>query len=279
LLDEILFDDRVFFYRVLEHKAEVIRRGAARLVTGRAVFVNTMTTEARKVSFAVLHAGGIDLTAGAIYGYTDNLEYIKESFNFGEMQDCKALIKGSFVETLGMKDLLKERQRQMLASEIEKAKKRIRANFVTLFEQERAVLSQVQNIGLPMPKLFLNLSEFVINAELKEEFLKTPLKEPRVEELLGRLKNISGKLDGQSVKYLLTKKLDALAAAYAADPLDLHRAGKMVDLLGFARAHDLPLTLYNAQNVVFKTDRTLPAAVKESPVVKVLRDKLDLNLS
>ena len=89
LLDEISFDNNIYFYEVREPKVEVNHQETARLVTGHALFFSKLTCETRKVSFAVLHLGGPDILGGAIYGQTDNLDQIKELFSFNELNNVK----------------------------------------------------------------------------------------------------------------------------------------------------------------------------------------------
>ncbi len=277
LLDEILFEDRIFFYNISEQKVDVLRQGKARLVTGYGIFTSQITTEARKVSFAVLHSGGSDITAGAIYGQTDNLEHIREVFSFGEIEQCQSLIENSFVDVTNIKQLLKEKQRQILSNAIEKAKKRIRANFLNIFEQEHTVLEYIRSVGMPMPKLFLSLSEFVLNFELKEELHKEPVDVPLVGRHLTDLKQVNGKLDEESLKYQLTKRLGNLCEDLTRDAFDLQRATKIIDFLSMTETYALPVDLYRAQEIIFKLLKKIPANQK-CPLFDTLCKKLNLNL-
>lgn len=279
LLDEILFEDRIYFYNITEQKVDVLRQGPAKLVTGTGIFTSQITTEARKVSFVVLHIDGPDITAGAIYGQTDNLEHIKELFSFGEFEQCKALIKGSFIDVLTIQQLLKEKQRQIIANAIEKAKKRIRGSLSDIFERERTVLNYIQSIGQPMPKLFLTLSEFVLNFELKEELLKDPVDTVKVGEIISRLNSASAKPDASGLERLLTKKLNLLIRAFEADPLDLARVSKLIEFLSFLEMFSLPADLYRAQNIVFKQVSQMQRANQEHQLIKILCKKLNLNLN
>ena len=278
LLDEILFEDRIYFYNISDQRVDVSRQGTARLVTGTGTFTSVITTEARKVSFAVLHTGGPDITAGAIYGQTDNLEHIKEVFSFGEIEQCKALIKGSFVDVMDIQQLLKEKQRQIISNAIEKAKKRIRNSFADIFEREHTVLNYIQSIGQPMPKLFLSLSEFVLNFELKEELIKDPINTVKVGEIISNLARASAKPDEQSLQRLLTKKLDLLTDSFAADPLDLGRVSKLIEFLSFLEMFSLPANQYRAQNIVFKNVSEMQKENRQHQLIKILCKKLNLNL-
>lgn len=278
LLDEILFEDRIYFYNITDQKVDVARQGSARLVTGYGVFTSAITTEARKVSFAVLHEGGPDITAGAIYGQTDNLEHLKEVFTFGEIGQCKALIKGSFVDVLDIKQLLKDKQRQILANAIEKAKKRIKNNFVTMFEQEHTVLGYIQNVGIPMPKLFLNLSEFVLNFELKDQLMREPLDTVKIGRIISDINQTSAKLDENSIQRRLTKKLNVLTDSFALDPLDLMRVSRLIEFLSFMEMFSLPALMYRAQNIVFSAVTKMPEQNRQNQLIKILCKKLNINL-
>ncbi len=276
LLDEILFEDKIYVYNIEENKIDVLRQEHVKLICGSAVFVNRLTTERRLVSFAVLHQGGPDIVAGAIYGQTDNLEQLKELFSYGEYNQCVALIKGSFVEKIGISNLPKDKQIRLLANIIDKAKKRIKTNYINLFRQERTVLEHIKNINLPMPRLFLDLAEFVLNFELKEELTKDNLDTTKIAQLITDLKQTSAQLDTGEIKHILTKKLISLTKMLEQDPQDLHRVNKIIELLTFAEMFALPLDLYCTQNSVFRMIKD--GLLSESELVNILLNKLNLNL-
>ena len=228
------------------------------------------------VSFAVLHQGGPDITAGAIYGQTDNLEQLKELFSYGEYAQCVALIKGSFVDTLTIKDLPKDKQKKLLANVIDKAKKRIRTNYINLFKQEKTVLEYIKNIDLPMPRMFLDLAEFVLNYELREELIKDNIDNAKISQILTDLKQSSAELNIEDIKNILTKKLVADTKVLEQDPQNLECVNKIIDLLNFADMFNLPLDLYCTQNTIFRLKRENLLADNE--LVKILLTKLNLNL-
>ena len=276
LLDEILFEDRIYIYNIEDNKIDISRQGHIKLICGSANFINRLTTEKRVVSFAVLHQGGPDIIAGAIYGQTDNLEQLKEMFSYGEYEQCIALIKGSFVDTLTIKDLPKDKQSRLLANIIDKAKKRIRTNYFNLFEQEKPILEYVKNVNLPMPRLFLDLAEFVLNYELKEELAKDNLDTTKIAQIITDLKQTSAEPNKSDIKKGLTKKLNGYAKALEQDPHDLPRAGKIIDLLTFTEMFNFPIDLYCAQNTVFRLKQE--GLLSESELTKILLTKLNLNL-
>ena len=276
LLDEILFEDRIYIYNITDNKIEVLRQGHIKLICGSACFINRLTTERRQVSFAILHKGGPDITAGAIYGQTDNLEQIKELFSFGEYEQCVALIKGSFVDTLTIKDLPKDKQTRLLSNVIDKAKKRIRTNYFNLFEQEKPILEYIKNINLPMPRLFLDLAEFVLNYELKEELLKDNLDTTKISQIITDLKQNSAELNINDIKHILTKKLVSYTKMLVQDPQDMQRVNKIIELLNFAEMFKFPLDLYCTQNTVFHLKKE--GLLTESELIKILFTKLNLNL-
>lgn len=276
LLDEILFEDRIYIYNIEDNKIDVLHQEHIKLICGSAVFVNRLTTEKRLVSFAVLHQGGPDITAGAIYGQTDNLEQLKELFSYGEYAQCVALIKGSFVDTLTIKDLPKEKQIKLLANVVDKAKKRIRTNYINLFKQEKTVLEYIKNIDLPMPRLFLDLAEFVLNYELREELTKDTIDNAKISQIITDLKQTSAELNIEDIKKILTKKLVTYTKLLEQDPQNLESVNKIIDLLNFANMFNLPLDLYCTQNTVFRLKKE--GLLGDGELVKILLSKLNLNL-
>ncbi|MDD6173603.1 MAG: DUF3536 domain-containing protein [Elusimicrobia bacterium] len=278
LLDEMLFCDCIYSYNISNHKVDVTRQGKARLVTGYGLFTSRMTLDSKNISFAVLHTEGDDITAGSIYGRTDNLEQIKEAFIFGDIENCKALIKGSFVDVMTIKDLLKGKQTQILAQAVENSKKRIKNSYSKLFDQEKGIFNYLYRLNLPMPELFENLSAFAINQKIKNELHQDPVNPAKVAELLGFFDKMPDKLEKESFKRILTKKLKQLTEAFASDPFDLSKSSKIIELLSFAEMFNFPTDLAQAQNIVFAVCKKLPEHIKQNQLIKVLCAKLNLNL-
>ena len=164
----------------------------------------------------------------------------------------------------------------MLANVIDKAKKRIRTNYINLFKQEKTVLEYIKNIDLPMPRMFLDLAEFVLNYELREELIKDTIDNARISQILTDLKQASAELNIEEIKHILTKKLVADTKVLEQDPQNLECVNKIIDLLNFADMFNLPLDLYCTQNTIFRLKRENLLADNE--LVKILLTKLNLNL-
>ncbi len=278
LLDEMLFEDSLYSYSISEHKVDATRQGKARLVTGRGVFTSNLTQSSKTISFSALHTEGDDITAGAIFGITDNLEQIKEAFLFGDIDNCKALIRASFVDVSGIEDLLKGKQGQILKQAVENSKKRITLNYEKLFEQEKDVFNYLYRLNLPMPELFTNLSAFAINGKIKTELKKDPIDSAKIAEFLNYFEKMPAKLEKENIKRILTKKLRRAAEAFKADPMDLSKTSKMVELLSFAEMFDFPMDCSCAQNTVFAVFKELPAHIRQNQLLKILCLKLNLSL-
>jgi hypothetical protein len=150
---------------------------------------------------------------------------------------------------------------------------------VHLFEQEHDILSYVQDLGVPMPKLFLSLSEFVLNMELKDALAKDPADTVKAGDILADLNSIQAKLDAAGAEKLLTKKLAAFTDSFAADIYQTERAAKLVNFLSFTEMLSLPVKLYRAQNIVFGKVGEMPKNLRENPLIKTLCKKLNLNLN
>ena len=278
LLEEILFEDTIYSYKISNHKTDVTRNGKARLVTGYADFTSRITLENQTISFALLHTGEADFTAGAIYGKTDNLEQIKQVFTQEGPDNCKILIKDSFVDVMSIKDLLKSKQKQILYTAVQNSKKRITANYAKLFEEEKHIFNYLYTLNLQMPELFKNLSAFALNEQIKQELKKDRIDNAKTAELLSYFASMENKLEKDEINKILSKKLSQMAKTFKQDPLDLNKTAKLVELLAFAEMFKLPLNISCAQNTVFKVYKGLPEHIRQNQLLKVLCAKLNLNL-
>ena len=127
-----------------------------------------------------------------------------------------------------------------------------------------------------MPRLFLDLAEFVLNYELREELIKDNIDNARISQIITDLKQTSAELNIEDIKKVLTKKLVAYTKLLEQDPQNLECVNKIIDLLNFAQMFNLPLDLYCTQNTVFRLKKENLLA--ENELVKILLSKLNLNL-
>lgn len=278
LLEEILFEDNIYCYKISNHKTDITRNGKARLVSGYADLTSRITLESQTVSFAILYTGGTDFTAGAIYGKTDNLEQIKQIFTEQGPDNCKTLVRDSFTDVMNIKDLLKNKQKQILFNVVENSKKRITADYTKLFEQEKNIFNHLYKLNLPMPELFINLAAFALNEQIKQELKKDYIDNAKTAELLSYFVKFENKLQKDAIRKILSKKLAQMANSFKDDPLDLNKTSKLVELLAFAEMFKLPVDTSCAQNTVFKVYKGLPEHIRQNQLLKVLCAKLNLHL-
>jgi alpha-amylase/alpha-mannosidase (GH57 family) len=279
LLDEILFEDHIYSYKISDQKVDVIRKEHAKLVTGYATFTSRLTTEARKVSFALLHSGGADITAGAMYGISGELDEIRDIFADNNIKALREKILNAFTETADMPSLLKEKQKQILAKSISNAHERVKSHFVNIFKQESSFFAYFRKVNFAMPPLILNVAEVVLNAELKEEVLKDVLEEKKINDIKANLKSIGAGIYEEMIKHLLSKKLAVLVSDYADDTANLEKAAKINAMLSAVENAALPVDMYKPGNIIFHTTENMPQELKNNDVIKTLCGKLNLNLT
>jgi hypothetical protein len=277
LLNEILFEDAVYGYAIADQKVDVIRRENSKLVCGYAAFTSSLTTETRRVSFALLYNGGADITAGAGYGSSSlELKQVKEAFNCADTSRARELIKNSFSEVLAMGGLLKERQKQILASSVQKAQERVKNSLVNIFNQERPFLDYFKEVSFPVPQLILNVAEYVLNERLKKEIQQDALDEYKIERTLDEIKNIGGKTYEDMLKNLLTKRLSLLVDDYTADLADTAKAAKAAAFLTTAKKLALPVDIYKSGNIFYALLQDMPADLRANAAVKNLCGALNI---
>ncbi|MDR0646418.1 MAG: DUF3536 domain-containing protein [Elusimicrobiota bacterium] len=279
LLDEILFEDYIYLYSISDQRVEVSSFHDAKLICGYASFTSLLTTETRRVSFALLYGGGVDIVAGAMYGCSSfELKKIKETFAAGAIEETKDIIKNTFSEALTMGGLMKSKQKQILARSIKDAQKRVQKSFEDVFNQEQYFLNYFKEVTFPMPQLIMNLAESVLNDELKREILKEELNENNLSKIMGNIKNIGVKIYEDYIKYQLTKRLNALISDYAADSADISKAVKATNYLQTLEQFSLPVDKYKSANLVFNKLKKMPLELKNNAALETLCEKLNLDV-
>jgi hypothetical protein len=102
-----------------------------------------------------------------------------------------------------------------------------------------------------MPREFMAAMEYAINSLLRRACSSEDLDAERIRSLLREAQITNVSLDKTTLEFLLRRKIDALAARFAADPSNLD---KLIDLQGtmkIVKQMPFPVNLWSAQNFVY----------------------------
>jgi alpha-amylase/alpha-mannosidase (GH57 family) len=252
---------RIYCYDVERNNYSVEAEGKMRLATGSAWLRSQITHESASLSFAVLHLGDHNLSAGvkAVDGSRDAElhQNLKEAFSGADTTKAILAMDQAFdKKTFSLPQLFRDEQRKIMNTILNESLISAAAVYRTIFESRAPLIRFLTALSIPVPKALMSAAEIALNSQL-EQALQRP--ELDVESIRGLLKEAEGSkiaLDTTTLEYAMRKRVEKDVEEFATNPRDptfVARLRKSVDLI---RAFPFTVTLWEVQNICY------PALVK-----------------
>jgi hypothetical protein len=258
----------VFSYTVKRLDYHTGDAGKLRMALGQARFTSKVTQESEVLTFWVVHfgdhnvAGGVQKADGSAK-YLDMLAAISGSFERVDIPEVVRLLDKRFGEkTYSLRSLFRDEQRRILRTILSTTVAEAEAAYLQLYDHHAALMRFITSLGTPMPREFSAAVEYAINSLMRRACSAEELDGERIRSLLREAQASNVSLDKTTTEFLLRRKLDALAARFAAEPSNLERISDLQRLLKILKLMPFPVTLWGAQNQVYSVQAGLYVRTK-----------------
>jgi alpha-amylase/alpha-mannosidase (GH57 family) len=246
---------RVYCYEVERTKYSLEAEGKMRMATGGARFQSAITGESEALDFSVLHLGDHNITAG-----------IQPANEFSDQQQKKlasAFAQADTAEVIRMLDqiygkevfslrqLFRDEQRKITNLILNESLNSAAAVYRTVFESQAPLIRFLNGLEIPVPNALKAAAEIAMNSQLQQYLDKPELDVDSIHVLLREAAASKIALDATTLEYKVRKRIEKHAAEFASNPADLASAERMIKLLDLLPSLPFPVTLWEAQNVVY----------------------------
>ena len=265
-----LFEDhprsaKVAHYAVDTEAREAKESGQRKLAVGRVRLRSSVTWEERAVDYAVLHLGDQNITAGVREHdgearFRDMGRAIGEAFGKSDMAAVVRLIDrhfGPHIYTLW--HLFTEEKRKVLFKILEGNLRDLEADFRQIFETNYAIMQAMREMEIPLPEALSTPAEFVLNADLRRLMEGPAIDVEVLRKIAGEYATWSFKPDGETLGYIISRKVGALVAAWASRPADAAALAQIEAVLTILKRLGVGFDLWQSQNIYFSTGMALYA--------------------
>ncbi len=252
---------RVYCYEIERLQEKRLETGRARLATGRAHVVSTITGRSREVSWAVLHTGDHNLIGGVRdyrggESYDELVEELERDF---ERADYPAVIRilddGFAADTYSLRSLFKDEQRRILKRVLEGPIARAAAQYAQIYENRAPLMRFMADLGLPPPRPFRMAAEFVLDTRLRRAMEAEPPELDAAERMVRSAQREGIELETQELAYAARRMVERAAARFEAAP---DREVCLADLerrVEFAKSLPFEVVLWGVQNTFWRVLR------------------------
>jgi alpha-amylase/alpha-mannosidase (GH57 family) len=247
---------RIYCYEADRLRYSVDAEGKMRLATGAARFKSTITCETDELAFSVLHLGDHNVSAGVQPAENFSEEDQKKLVNaFGQADTAEVirLLDQAYGRNIfSLRQLFRDEQRKIANLILKDSVNSAAAVYRTFFESQAPLIRFLNGLDIPVPNALKSAAEIALNNQLQQALDRAELD---FEVIRGLLREAAGEkitLDSTTLEYKVRKRLEADAAAFAADPTDLAAADRMTRLLDLFPSLPFPVTLWEAQNLTYR---------------------------
>ena len=258
-------------YQFFQEKYELVINGGQKLALGRVKILSELTGEEAVVNFAVLHAGGQDISGGLRYqnGQPQEVESwfseIKKVFAGQGTVGALPLINKYFAEySYSLWHLFRDEQRIVLDKIVAPDVEMMEKNFRQMFEQHKPVMLAMNELRAPLPRVLHSTAKFVYNIDLRREMEKEVLNLGRLKQIAADVVGWSFKLDRKTLSFAASQQLSKLIDRFFQKPEDINLLAVIDDALKVFSDPPLSLELdfWQAQNLYFSLSRDIYPAMK-----------------
>lgn len=280
LADETVNPHKAYECDVLSFEPKKLAADGASLCYGTVTLKSTVTLLTREMPFAVLRRGATEFVCAA-GDKTDRhfvLARLEELFNAGNYEELVPFIRDNFDKNYPLISMVPDVRRKVADATLRKMAEQTDREFTHIFEAQYPVVRGLQLLGVPVPKSFKEVAEFVLSSDLQAEIRSSRVDVNALEELMEDVKTLGLDVSGGAVKDAVTEKLTFLAFAFARNPQDTAAAIKLVEFLNYAEIFGFNPDTVKAQEFVFFGLRALGETAGKKDILRALARKLKIAL-
>ena len=247
---------RIYCYGADRLRYSVDAEGKMRLATGAAKFKSAITGESAELAFSVLHLGDHNVSAGVqpLEQFSeDNQTKLVNAFSQAETAEVIRLLDQVYGKHMfSLRQLFRDEQRKIANLILADSVSSAAAVYRTFFESQAPLIRFLNGLDIPVPNALKSAAEIALNNQLQQALDKSELDFDLIRGLLREAASEKITLDATTLEYKVRKRLEADAAAFAADPSDLAAAERMMKLMELFPSLPFPVTLWEAQNLSYR---------------------------
>ena len=262
LFEEYEEHSQIFCYAVAKEDYRKIATADASIAIGNIHVASEITEETEQLIFGVVRIGSHDFKGGVSTNvspeaYNTMKEEMSASFDKGLYTELIALMDRHFgTHSYSLTNLFRDEQRKILNQIIEKNMAASIESYQNLFEHGRPLMDFIQEIGTPVPKMFLIAAQPALNDALKTALTQEEVDSDAVQRIVDQIKKWRVEIDQQNTEYFLRRHMEKLSHALVQDPSDMKLMAKIQNLMELLRSIPIEIVLWEMQNDYYLLAKT-----------------------
>jgi len=254
-------DTRISCYSTQSDSCEQFEAGKLKFAVGKAHITSDITWDEITISFAVLHFGDQNITAG-VRNFTnaENLTAmkteLKNAFTQGNIPEIVRLMDGHFGGNIySLWHLFKDEQKKVLDQILQLTYDGVEKAYRQIYENNFTIMNFYDSLQHKIPRPFLAAAEYIINTGLNRIFEDDSLDRVKLKRLIDDTRRWAIKIDATTIAFSVNSWVNTLMEKLTAEPQRTSMIEQIIDAMEILQALSLSLNLWKAQNNYFLISR------------------------
>jgi alpha-amylase/alpha-mannosidase (GH57 family) len=270
LFEENKQELKIYSYEVFDEDYEMLQAGRIRMIIGKSRMRSQITYDEQKVSYAFLHLGDQNLNGG-----------VRESVSGDAYEQMKTELKTAFekvniVEIILLIDkhfgghnytlwhLFKDQSRKVFAKILQHTLEDTEHAFRNIYDVHYPLLQAMKDSNTPLPGPVKTAVEFVINTDMKKVLENAETFDfEKLVNLSKEAKKWNLELEKPALSLVASNRINKLMVSLQENYENIELLKELEISLSTLKDIDIPLDVWQAQNIVFMLHKERFEAVKE----------------
>jgi alpha-amylase/alpha-mannosidase (GH57 family) len=268
LFESYAEEAKIFSYIVKQQDRQVWTAGSAHLAVGRINVTFAVTRNTADIIYGVLHTGDHNLNCGVrIYEgpapYEALMHEAKEVFERADFSEMIRVLDRHLGEThYSLKNLFRDEQFKVLNQILAQTRDEIFNTYRLLTDRYAPLTRFLNDIHVPPLNSLAPATEFVLNTELRRQFMNGHPDAERIKNLVAEAGIVNAKLEKDDLAFAVKKHFERLSDELAKTPEDpdvLQRFTASAELLPIL---PFQVDLWKPQNIYSQLTATVLPEIK-----------------
>jgi alpha-amylase/alpha-mannosidase (GH57 family) len=247
----------IYSYTLNIERFERLESDRNRFVGGILRIRSKITTEEKRLSFAVLHSGDENLLAGASIvedekDFSRLLPDLKNVFKKGDTAAVARMIEENFENRYSIKDLLRDEQSRILYSILDSNLEEIEVSLREINHHRGPVVRVLKELRVPLPKVLGHTISLMFAKDLLDALSSDKPDLERLKKLIGEVREFTLEIDKETISFVVRQKVDGLMDAVYHNNTDSAVLERTAEFLETVAPLQLQFDLWKAQNTFFE---------------------------
>lgn len=246
-----------------------LEAGKLKFAVGKTHIFSDVTWDSKTISFAVLHFGDHNISAG-VRDFTTPEELaamkkeLENAFTQGNIPEVVRLMDKHFHGNIySLWHLFKDEQKKVLDQILQLTYEGVEAAYRQIYENNYTIMNFYDNLRHQIPRPFIAAAEYVINTDLKRIFEDESLDKSKLKRLIDESERWSLKIDTTTIGFKVSAWVNKIMDNLREHPEQIEVLERIVDSLEIIKPLSLSLNLWKAQNNYFYINKSHVDSMKK----------------